>query len=190
MGKAVKISLAVIVLLAVFSLTAYAQDYPKYEFFAGFAYERAQGSNGMGWNASLVKNFNHYLGIAVAGTSSDMTINQSYNGFKFKERDRQFSVLAGPQVKSRESDSKWEPFLHLLMGGGHTSASYSGAAYGSDGWNSFAITFGGGLDARLKGPVAVRVVQLEYMGLRSSGTWQKGLGISAGLVLNLGKATE
>jgi len=189
-----------IVLWAFTSVTAFAQDYPQYEFSGGFSYERAEGGNGMGWNASGVKNLNHYLGIAVTGIGLDWSKSQTSSGISAKDNFRHFAVLAGPQVKSRDENSKWEPHLHLLLGVDHSTESFDVAGSSSTDSNLFALTLGGGLDVRLKNksPLALRLVQVDYMGLRSTAStaygnmtaWRKGLVLSFGLVLNLGKASE
>jgi hypothetical protein len=175
MKKTVLTSLAAIVLLSIPSLTAFAQEYPQYEFFGGFSYARMLGANWIGWDASGAKNLNNYVSIAAEASG----LNSS-----FSPTVRQYMFLAGPQVKSRDTNSRVEPFLHLLLGAAHYSTA-------SDSLNAFALTLGGGFDYRInKSSFALRLIQINYMGSRSSGVWMKGWRFSSGLSVRLGKKSN
>jgi len=132
--------------------------------------------------------------VDVSGLNSSPS--EESGGYVYNADVRQYMFLAGPQVKSRDSSSRVAPYLHLLMGVAHSSTDFdltqNGALLesGSVKGNAFAITLGGGFDYKIKGPVALRIIQINYMGVRSSGFWAKGWRFSHGLVLNLGKKND
>ncbi len=191
-----KTVLTALIALMAPTLAAFAQEQPKYEFFGGFSFVRQGGGNGIGWNVAGSKTLNHYLGIAVDASVASPSPSESYNGYRYDFDNRQYIFLAGPQVTSRDPSSRVSPFLHLLFGGAHYSTDYritqSGVLAGSGSYdgNAFAMTLGGGIDYRIKGAFGVRLFQINYMGVRSSGVWTKGWRFSFGPVFQLGKQAD
>jgi opacity protein-like surface antigen len=187
--------LLAIVLFHPFS--ASAQDFPKYEVFGGFHYTRLGGNNWIGANASVAKNLSPILGIVADVGVFNSSYSQESNGDAFEQKMHSYSIMAGPQVTSRIS-GKLTPFIHLLLGAVHEkyelNESLAGQAYSdSSSDTEFAISFGGGVDYKLRGPLAVRG-QFDYMGFRVPGGsggqafWNKGVRLSCGLSLRLGRA--
>ena len=88
-------------------------------------------------------------------------------------------VGGGPRV-ALESNSRLEPWLHLLVGLDHirfTQTSTLGTA------NAFGFDAGGGVDIRLTGPLAWRV-QADYLGTHFSSWIQSNYSVGTGLVFN------
>ena len=70
------------------------------------------------------------------------------------------TYLIGPRFTKRSDNSKLEPFVDALFGGGHIH----GIGGTNDGW---AGKFGGGLDIVAGKHMAVRVGQVDYFRYRS-----------------------
>jgi len=165
-------------------LTAAAQDAPKAEAFLGYSYVRANpatsgasGFNLNGGSGSFAFNPTSRLGIVadfggyhvgnIGGSSVDANL---------------FTYMFGPRFSWRGND-RFTPFAQALFGAAHSSQSVIGGGTSS----SFAMTIGGGLDAKLSDHFAVRVGQLEYFLTRfpettSSRESQNNLRFSTGVV--------
>jgi peptidoglycan-associated lipoprotein len=179
----------VVCLLAFVSLTgtAFAQDTPKVDIFAGYSYVRenpstngASGFNLHGGSASIAYNANHWLsGVAdfggyhgnnLLGTGIDGTVS---------------TYLFGPRVAYRHYE-RVTPFAQVLFGVAHASGSGFGVS-SSD--NAFAMTVGGGVDVKLTHRFSWRPAQVEYLMTRFSETGtsnqtQNNLRASTGFVFH------
>jgi opacity protein-like surface antigen len=166
----------VISILLVFSLIAVGQDNPKAEIFGGYQYTRINPGQGLhgdnlnGWNASVSGYFNKYLGI-----SADFS---GIYGSPFGVSLHVYPYMFGPIVRVPNS-SKITPFVHGLFGATHISASAGGST--SD--NSFAMAFGGGLDANINSRFAVRLAQADYLHTQLFDSTQHNFRYSAGIVI-------
>ncbi|MBZ5496391.1 MAG: hypothetical protein LAP85_08310 [Acidobacteriia bacterium] len=180
--------------------SAYAQEFPKYEFFGGGTFARLGGANWFGYDISGAKNLNRFLGIAVDVGRFDWSDTQKGSGLTWNQKRHIYTFWAGPRVTSRDA-GKLAPFLHLMLGVARNHYSYRetlGTLVFADAMTDTrsAMMFGGGIDVRLKGPLAVRAIQADYTGLRMPGStfapalWEKGLRLSFGLNLRLGSAPQ
>lgn len=174
-------------MLLFFGAAAAAQETPKVDAFAGYSYVRANPAtsgapnfNLHGGSASVAWNVNNWLGIVgdvggyhtgeISGVSVDVTT---------------YTYLFGPRVSYRKYD-RFTPFGQVLFGGAHQSISAGGAST-SD--NAFAMSFGGGLDAKLTKRFSWRVGQVEYLLTRfpettTSAETQNNLRVSTGIVFH------
>lgn len=75
---------------------------------------------------------------------------------------------------------RWEPWVHGLAGGAYVR--HSQTAIGLPSANGFAIIGGGGVDFPLWLRFGARV-QTDFVGTRISGSFQKSIAISAGVVI-------
>jgi len=141
------------------SLPMMAQSFPKAEIFGGYQYTHFEGGvDANGWNASLTGNFNRWLGVAA-----------DFSG-AYKFGDHVHTYMFGPVLAARSD--KVTPFAHALFGGA------SGG-----GTNAFAMAFGGGVDVKVAPKVAFRLIQGDWLMLRSEGyTSKKNVRISTGIV--------
>ena len=159
---------------AVFAQPAAAQEDRKYALSAGYAYMRVDSSAGAlslhGISFSLARNVNDWL--AVAGDLGGYHLE----GFRLG------TYLAGPRFTAR-ARQRTSVFAQVLLGGAHANAGGRGFPAYHD---SVAWAFGGGLDYRLNGRVAVRVTQVEYLQTRLGGDVQLNLRAGAGIVLHFG----
>jgi len=174
-------------LVVLFSGAAMAQDHPKAEFFGGYSFLRVNPGQGLkgdnipgGWHASIAGNVNSWFG--VVGEFSGHYGSPDF-GTGTSVKTRVYSYTFGPRISYRKND-KITPFAHATFGGAHVNA-LGGAA--SE--NAFAMTFGGGLDAKINDRFAFRVAQFDYVLTRfdgpTSGTTanQNNFRISTGIVV-------
>jgi opacity protein-like surface antigen len=180
----------VVSLFAVFALSAvsaYAQDIPKVDIFAGYSYFQANpGVSGVdsfhlhGGSASIAYNTNSWLsGVAdfggynngnVLGTGASGTLS---------------TYLFGPRLSYRHL-GRFTPFGQVLFGVAHGNA---GAFSTTNSQNAFAMSVGGGVDYKLFNHFAIRPFQADYLmtrfGVGATGTQtQNNVRISTGFVLH------
>jgi len=144
--------LAIAILLGLGSLTAFAaeSDYPKGELFGGYQYSHLEGGvNANGFAFAANGNFNNYFGITADLGSSFTT----QNGVSLHN----YTYTFGPQLSLR-ANKAYTPFVHVLLGGDHASASVAGATATG---NGFALLGGGGVDINFN----------KYMAFRGGADW-------------------
>ena len=183
-----KVVVCLLAFVSLFGVSAFAQDTPKFDVFAGYSYLRANpDTTGIssfsmnGGSASLAYNANHWLsGVAdfggyhannILGTHVDGTLS---------------TFLFGPRV-SYHRDSRITPFGQVLFGVAHIGGN-NGLGFSSSN-NSFAMTVGGGVDYKLTDRFSIRPVQVEYLLTRFNelglGTQsQNNLRVSTGIVFH------
>jgi opacity protein-like surface antigen len=169
-------SVLVVLVLGLFSIPLFAQDFPKAEVFGGYQFlhlglpSGVPSQNMNGWNASLTGNFNKWFGVTADFSGDYKTIS----GVDV----RTYTYTFGPTVAYRQGPIT--PFFHALFGGAHFSASALGTS-GSD--NGFAMYVGGGVDAKVAPHIAVRLGQADWLYYRVSGVNQSNsVRYSAGVV--------
>jgi opacity protein-like surface antigen len=169
--------------------------YPKLEIFAGYSIngyfkrdEEPAGINSFplskffsddaggpkGFEASITRNFNKYLGIkgdfsmyfdsgpghgtfTICSDSSCTTSSQDFSVNK-----RAFYFMAGPEIKWRNK-TRVTPYAHGLFGVARSTAEFSTASASfthrdSDTRVGFAAAFGGGFDIRLTRRFSIRTM--------------------------------
>jgi opacity protein-like surface antigen len=172
-------------LTAALAQGAKTDEYPKYEFFAGYS---ALGENEKpilfnnivvphgyastaGLEASVIRNFNRYVGLkadfsahfndedgpgtVIACTPVCTTATQTV-----QFRSRVYNFLAGPELKAR-NHTRFTPFVYALGGLGHTHTRFEtpGPTLSlllKKSTNDFAMALGGGLDLRATKRVSLR----------------------------------
>jgi hypothetical protein len=207
MRKLLSAVLLLFFVVLVYPFSAWAQDYPNVELFGAYSYTRMNGANWTGWYGTVAKNLNHMLGITAEVSSIANSQSQAMATYTSTADQHFYTFLAGPQLTSRDK-GKLAPYLHLLLGVAHY---YSDSAllgpvppgntiglysFQSSSENHFAIYFGGGIEYKLRGPLALRG-QMDYGGVRfgsselgGTSSWMKGFRLSAGLALHLGSKTN
>lgn len=148
-------------------------EYPKVEIFVGFSAVGEANSDevgadfgaNQGFQASLIRNFNKYVGIK--GDFSFHFDTDSGQGLftqpcttppcssitqDFTLKSRLYNFLVGPEIKARNR-TRLTPFAHALFGAAHGNirlqTSGAGVSFSSSSTDTgFAMAFGGGLDIR------------------------------------------
>ena len=184
-------------LLLFSSLPLLAQEYSKMEVFGGYQYLRVGNANiegyvtdlnANGWDATLIYNITHFIGVAAdfSGAYSTKTISGLGTGHA-----HEYSYTFGP-VFTFNRKGNLQPFLHALEGGGQVGA--SGCAEGGGGCISvpsqsgFLMAAGGGIDMKFKKSLSIRLVQADWVYTDFSGTTEgKNIRVCAGIVYHFGK---
>jgi hypothetical protein len=175
--------LLVLLLVAVFTSTSFAQETPAFEGSFGYSFLRNFNSfNRHGWVGSAAGNVNNWLGIKgeVGANYSDSFNSDAY------------SFLAGPQVTFR-SEPDATPWVHFLVGVMRTESSFRILAFPGPigflaaGMNSdCAIQPGGGIDFWLQPHFGVRIGADYRRALRKNLNDNDYFQLRAGIVFRFG----
>jgi len=178
------------------------KDYSYYEFYVGYAYERAnnnadtydkngraringatvdlvsekQGYNG--FQAEFNQNVTRHIGIVTSfsGTYKNNEAFVDRSGRTYTANVQRYDLLAGPRYNWR-TDSV-TPFVHGLFGISHIRARFDDRTRND---TAFAMAFGGGLDVHAGDHVDVRVIQVDYLPTFFNGKRQDNVRASAGI---------
>lgn len=182
-------------LLVLLPLAGRAQETPKAEVFAGYAYSRIEGVHYNGWNFDIAGNLNPNLAIvaAASGGYGKLKIDSAIGTTEFDDGIHTF--LVGPRVTDRNS-KVFKPFAHLLLGYMRFNSNIKNQGTPAttfetdDGANGFGLVAGGGLDIKGDSPLSFRLVQVDWILLHTRSSKPQGVRVSTGLVWNLGKRPQ
>lgn len=151
----------------------YEHEYPAGELFIGYQYMRVGGSGGInanGFNTSATHNFNRWIGATGDFSGAYKNVGgANVNSYMY---------TFGPTFSARSE--RVTPFVHVLLGGFHLSASAGGF---SGSVNGFAMMIGGGLDVKVSDHFAIRTIQPDWVLWRSHGITEKKIArVSTGLL--------
>ena len=186
------VSAAGLLLLLPFALMA--QETPQAELFTGFSYLRMQKTNNVGWDAAIQGNINKHLGIVGDASGYYNSQTQTVSGVQSSISGSIHSILGGLQVA--DPAGRWTPYAQALFGWArvHSDVALNNTRgvilANTNSANAFAAKLGGGIDFNLNSSVDIRMIQADYMLIRSNGQKQQGGSISAGLVFRLGKKKQ
>jgi opacity protein-like surface antigen len=185
--------------------------YSDWEFFVGYAHERAnngadrldaRGSiinpNGSsqradfvskripynGVTGEVVANVHRNLGLVAnfAATFANTTFEDALTGRQFNARVSRYTLLFGPRYNLRNS-SPFIPFAHALFGVSRYHANFRNNDFTCPDTSdtAFAMAFGGGLDIQATRHVDIRAIQVDYLPVFHSHGREDGLRFSAGV---------
>lgn len=185
------------------------RDYSFYEFYVGYAHERADNGadrldanstavvNGVtvarvdfqpqriGSNGFLVEfnqNVHRNVGIvtSLSGTYKNVGYFDRLSGHTFRARVKRYDLMAGPRFNARYANAT--PFAHALFGISHVRADFD-EVFNSNAKRdtAFAMAFGGGLDLRAGEHFDVRAGQVDYIPTFFDGKRQDNFRFSAGV---------
>ena len=170
MARLLSLLTSIVLLLNCF---AAAEDHSKVDIFGGYQFTHialGHNSNGLnlnGWNASVSRYLNKYLGVRAdfsGGYGTPFGVNTNVHSYLF-----------GPIVRFQKH-SKMTPFGHLLIGGAHLNT-FSG----SD--NSFSWAMGGGLDVYVNSRFSVRLAEADWLRTQFADSTQSNFRCSGGVVI-------
>ena len=162
------------------SLLAAAQDMSKFDLFGGYSYFNGSTSGATsryslnGWNGQGTVYLNHWL-----GATADFG---GYYGSPFGLSANNYSFLFGPTV--RVPMTRVSPFAHVLFGADRAQESLLG---GSTTDTSFGMALGGGVDIPVKGVLAIRAGQVDWLYTNHFSTGQNNVRVSTGVVFRFGQ---
>ena len=186
-------------------------DYSNWEFFVGYAHERANNGadrldirgrainpNGStrrvdliseripynGVTTELVANVTPHVGLVTnfAATFANTDFVDALSGQRFRARVSRYTLLFGPRYNWRNS-SPFLPYAHALFGVARYQAKFRNNDFTCPDTSdtAFAMALGGGLDIRAGDHVDVRAAQVDYLPVFFSQKREDGLRFSAGI---------
>ncbi len=198
--------LLLIALICAPAALAQDRDYSHYEFYVGYAYERAnngadqfdrnatatingsrvdlvsrrQGYNG--FEAEFVQNLNSHIGIVASfsGTYGTTNFQDRLSGRTFRAHVQRYDLMAGPRFNWRTAGVT--PFAHALLGIENVRANFDTTNCTTDrSETGFAMAFGAGLDVHAGEHLDVRAIQVDYLPTFFGGKRQDNIRASAGI---------
>ena len=182
------------------------QDYSYYEFYVGYAHERADNNadtfdrngratfNGArvvfanervgynGFTAEFNQNVTRHFGIVTSFTGAfDKTgyVNIP-TGRVFNASVQRYDLMIGPRYNWRTRAVT--PFAHALFGIEHMRASFDDTLTSrKKADTAFAMAFGGGLDVHAGEHLDVRPIMVDYVPTFFNGTHQNNIRAGAGI---------
>lgn len=186
-------------------------DYSNWEFFIGYAHERANNgadrldrrgvavnpggttsrvdfaSNRIPYNGvtgEVVANVNSHLGLVAnfSATFANTDFLDTLSGRSFHARVERYTLLGGPRYNWRNS-SPFIPYAHALFGVTRYRAKFNNKDFSCPDTSetAFAMALGGGLDIRAGKHFDVRAGQVDYLPVFFSHKREDGLRFSAGV---------
>lgn len=204
--------LPLIAILLVCAPAGFAQtDYSHWEFFIGYAHERANNGadrldvrgrainpNGStqrvdfvseripynGVTTELVANVHRNVGLVAnfSATFANTELVDSLTGRRFNARLSRYLLLGGPRFNWRNS-SPFIPYAHALFGVARYHADFKDDNFTCPDTNetAFAMALGAGLDIRAGHHVDIRAAQVDYLPVFFDHGREDGLRFSAGV---------
>lgn len=187
---------------------AFAQnrDYSRYEFYVGYAYERAdnnaatfdkngraafngtpvifgsQQENYNGFSAEFNQNITRHVGIVTSfsGTYNSDGYVDTRTGRLFGASAQRYDLLIGPRYNWRLSGVT--PFAHAMAGITHMRVNFDDTlSPRKKADTAFAMAFGGGLDVHAGDHIDIRVIQVDYLPTFFNSEHQNNLRVGAGV---------
>ena len=199
-------------ILLVCAPAGFAQsDYSNWEFFIGYAHERANNGadrldrrgvavnpNGStqrvdfvskripynGVTGEVVANVTRHIGLVtnVAVTFANTDFLDALTGRSLHARVTRYTLLFGPRYNFRNS-SPFIPYAHALFGVTRYQAKFRNRDFSCPDTSetAFAMALGGGLDIRAGKHIDIRAAQVDYLPVFFSHKREDGLRFSAGV---------
>jgi outer membrane immunogenic protein len=175
-------------LLALVPLPARCQIIPS-EVSLNYSYLRANSS---GTGGSF--NANGASASAAWKIRSRLSIVADFGGYHFGSQfqgvdGRLLTYTFGPRITLPEYRGRWIPFGQLLLGAGRVSGTVGSLTAAE---NGFVMLAGGGLNARFRERLTIRVIEINYLMTRfvrvtdTPGT-QNDIRVSSGLIFHFGR---
>jgi opacity protein-like surface antigen len=198
--------LLLIALICAPAAFAQGKDYSYYEFYVGYAYERADNNadrfdkggqatfngnrvdfadrrnNYNGFNAEFNQNVTRHIGIVTSftGTYNSTGFVDTQSGRAFNARVQRYDLMIGPRYNWRLTGVT--PFVHAMAGITHMRASFDDVLTPrKKADTAFAMALGGGLDVHAGEHIDVRAIQVDYLPTFFNGSRQDNLRVGAGI---------
>jgi len=188
-----------------------AQDYSNWDFFIGYAHERANNGadrldargvainpNGTtrrvdfvservghhGVTGEVVANVHRNVGIVAnfSATFANHDFVDALTGQRFDAKLHRYTMLFGPRFNWR-NDSRVIPFAHALFGAVRYKADFKNDDFSCPDTNetAFAMALGAGLDIRASDLIDIRPIQVDYLPVFFDDRREDGFRFSAGV---------
>lgn len=198
--------LLLVALICAPAVFAQNNDYSRYEFYVGYAYERAENNaatfdkngnarlNGNrvlfedrresynGFNAEFNQNITRHVGIvtSLSGTYNNNGYFDLRSGQVLGARAQRYDLMIGPRYNWRPEGVT--PFVHAMAGVTHMRVNFDDPLTNrKKADTAFAMAFGGGLDVHAGEHLDIRVIQVDYLPTFFNSTRQDNIRAGAGI---------
>ena len=198
---------------------AQEKDYSNWEFYGGYAYERAPNGakrlnpdaaitfgtaiakvnfaservNYNGFSTEVVGNFNRHLGLVGNFTltwNGHVGYFDTLGGGLFDARVRRWQYFVGPRFNLRNG-TRLIPFGEALVGVTRFDAKFRQAVVSTAKTeNAFSMALGGGLDIRASRHIDLRAGQVDYVPIFFKNQREDSFRVSAGIKVKTAPATD
>jgi len=203
--------LPLLAIILVSAPASFAQDYSNWEFFIGYAHERANNgadrldAQGVritpsgatarvdfpsqrvkhnGVTGEVVANVHRNVGLVgnFSATFHNARFRDSLSGQTLNARLSRYTLLFGPRVNFR-NDSRLIPFAHALFGATRYNADFDDGDFSCPDTTetAFAMALGAGLDIRANDRIDIRPIQIDYLPVFFDNRREDGIRFSAGV---------
>ncbi|HSS18546.1 MAG TPA: outer membrane beta-barrel protein [Pyrinomonadaceae bacterium] len=198
-------------ILLVAAPASFAQDYSNWEFFIGYAHERANNGadrldrRGLAVNSTgttqrvdfvseripyhgvsgeVVANVTRHVGLVAnfSATFANTDFMDALSGRRFNAHLSRYLLLGGPRFNWRNS-SAFIPYAHALFGVARYQAKFHNNDFTCPDTSetAFAMALGAGLDIKAGNRFDIRALQVDYVPVFFSGKREDGLRFSTGV---------
>ena len=198
--------LLLMVLVSAPAALAQSSDYSRYEFYGGYAYQRANNNarsfdnNGAaiiagqqvilgnrdqaynGFTAEFNQNPWRHVGLVTSftGVYDRTPYTNTVNGHQFSAKAQRYDLLFGPRYNFRLG--RFNPFVEGMAGFEHMRVTFSeNITNASRADTAFAMALGGGIDVHLSEHFDIRAIQADYVPTFFNSTHQNNYRVGAGL---------
>jgi opacity protein-like surface antigen len=198
--------LLLMVLVSAPAALAQSGDYSRYEFYGGYAYQRANNNadsfdrNGAasiagtqvilgrrdqaynGFTAEFNQNPWRHVGLVTSftGVYDRTPYTNTVNGHQFSAKAQRYDLLFGPRYNFRLG--RFNPFVEGMAGFEHMRVTFSeNISNAARADTAFAMALGGGVDVHLSEHFDIRAIQADYVPTFFNGTHQNNYRVGAGI---------
>ena len=198
--------LLLMVLVSAPAALAQGGDYSHYEFYGGYAYQRANNNAGSfdrngtasiagtqvilgrrdqaynGFTAEFNQNPWRHVGLVTSftGVYDRTPYTNTVNGHQFSAKAQRYDLLFGPRYNFRLG--RFNPFVEGMAGFEHMRVTFSeNLTNASRADTAFAKALGGGVDIHLSEHFDIRAIQADYVPTFFNGTHQNNYRVGAGV---------
>ena len=198
--------LLLMVLVSAPAALAQSGDFSRYEFYGGYAYQRANNNahsfdnNGTaivagqqvilgnrdqaynGFTAEFNQNPWRHVGLVTSftGVYDRTPYTNTVNGHQFSAKAQRYDLLFGPRYNFRLG--RFNPFVEGMAGFEHMRVTFSeNITNASRADTAFAMALGGGVDVHLSEHFDIRAIQADYVPTFFNSTHQNNYRVGAGL---------
>jgi len=204
--------LLLVALMSAPAALAQNSDYSRYEFYGGYAYQRANnnassfdangnasfGGNQVifgnrdqaynGFTAEFNQNVWRHVGLVTSftGVYDRTPYVNTLTGREFSAKATRYDLMFGPRYNFRMG--RFNPFLEGMAGFEHMRVSFSDNltnAVAAD--TAFAMALGGGVDIHLTQHFDIRAIQADYVPTFFNSTHQNNYRVGAGVKVKFGE---
>ena len=196
--------LLLMVLVSAPAALAQSSDYSRYEFYGGYAYQRAANNKGVinaagpavpvnvvtgnkdrfyeGFTGEFNQNFWRHVGLVTSftGVYDRTPYVNSAKLETLRARAQRYDLLFGPRYNFRMG--RFNPFVEAMAGFEHMRVNLNGETRAD---TAFAAALGGGVDVHVSHHFDIRPIQIDYLPTFYNGSHQNNYRVGAGVKVKL-----